>query len=298
LILKHYLRPREFAVAPVREFRALQLLVGLDLAPRPVLLDRAPGPGLGPLVVYEYMDGTMWGRRRPSAAELAQLADTWLRVHAVISDDLWLSRRSDRSWATIAAEFRARFERYAAWARSAYPPGVQAAELCLERLRHCEALGELATLAPRVCFSRADPRFANVISRPDGRLGLVDWEDSGLRDPARDVADLLTHPEQEDLLTPDAWRAFLQPYLAVQAQDDPSLQRRIDLYRAVFPLFWLSVLAKDGVERSERGAATSWTVNGMPVNQRLRRYLARALAWPDESFTVQLADLRGVSFFG
>jgi thiamine kinase-like enzyme len=28
-------------------------------------------------------------------------------------------------------------------------------------------------------FCRADPRFANVITRPDGRLAMVDWEDSG-----------------------------------------------------------------------------------------------------------------------
>jgi len=30
-----------------------------------------------------------------------------------------------------------------------------------------------------LCFCRSDARFANVIARPDGRLGLVDWEDSG-----------------------------------------------------------------------------------------------------------------------
>lgn len=79
---------------------------------------------------------------------------------------------------------------------------------------------------------------------------------------------------------------------------DPSLARRIDLYCAIFPLFWLSLLLQSGVERSERGAATNWTINGMPVNQRLRRYLARVLAWPDESYDTQLAALANISFFG
>ncbi len=297
LILKQYLRTDEYAEAPVREYRALQLLDGLDLAPRPVLLDRAGLPGLGPLLVYEFMDGTMWGRRRPAAGELAQLAGIWLRVHKVAGDDLWLSRRSDRSWDTIAGEFRARFERYAAWARSTYPAGVEPAQQCLDLLARCHAIHELAGLEPRPCFSRADPRFANVIGRPDGRLGLVDWEDSGLRDPARDVADLLTHPEQEDLLSFDEWQAFLQPYLATQARMDSSLGRRIELYRAVFPLFWLSLLLRLGVERIEHGESRSWTVNSMPANQRLRRYLARALVWPDEAFDAQLDGLAGVSFF-
>jgi len=44
----------------------------------------------------------------------------------------------------------------------------------------------VSTEAP-LCFCRSDARFANVIARPDGRLGLVDWEDSGLRDRAVEV---------------------------------------------------------------------------------------------------------------
>jgi thiamine kinase-like enzyme len=67
--------------------------------------------------------------------------------------------------------------------------------------------------APLV-FCRSDPRCANVIARPDGRLGLGDWEDSGLRDPGREVADLLLHPNQEDLVAGPVWDAFLRPYQA------------------------------------------------------------------------------------
>jgi len=59
------------------------------------------------------------------------------------------------------------------------------------------------------CFCRSDARFANVIARPDGRVGLVDWEDSGLRDPARELADLLHHPNQEDLIDAEGWQPFL-----------------------------------------------------------------------------------------
>src|SRR5712691_10851101 len=92
-----------------------------------------------------------------------------------------------------------------------------------------------------LCFCRSDPRFANVIARPDGRLGLVDWEDCGLRDTAREVADLLLHPNQEDLLGWREWQAFLQPYIDGR-RSDADFERRLQAYLAVFPIFWLGLL--------------------------------------------------------
>ena len=69
----------------------------------------------------------------------------------------------------------------------AYMDGAMcnAAQVCMQSLERglADALPLIPEVAP-VCFCRSDARFANVISRPDGRVGLVDWEDSGLRDPA------------------------------------------------------------------------------------------------------------------
>jgi aminoglycoside/choline kinase family phosphotransferase len=154
----------------------------------------------------------------------------------------------------------------------------------------------LAGYSAPLCFCRADARFANVIRRPDGRLGLVDWEDSGLRDPARDVADLLTHPNQEDLVAPEAWDSFLQPYLAGRAAVDPQLARRVQLYLAIFPLYWLATLLGRGMRLAAADGLDGWTVNGLPANVRLRRYLARALAWPQADGAPWLARLEGVTF--
>ena len=81
---------------------------------------------------------------------------------------------------------------------------------------------------------------------------MVDWEDSGLRDPVREMGDLLYSPNQEDLLSPEEWQAFLTPYLAVQAARDPMLPRRIDLYRVMHPIFWLAWLFREGVHRAQR----------------------------------------------
>lgn len=158
-------------------------------------------------------------------------------------------------------------------------------------------LDELFGINPEMCFSRADPRFANVIGRPDGRLGMIDWEDSGLRDAARDVADIVVHPNNEDLVTWQEWQAFLEPYLAERKKADSDIEKRVHLYYAVFPLFWLSGLVTRGRLLWERNQLADWTVNTMNPNVRLRRYLARAMAWPKMEFEGELEDVQDLVFF-
>lgn len=126
---------------------------------------------------------------------------------------------------------------------------------------------------------------------------MVDWEDSGVHDPMGDVADMMVHANQEDLLTPSEWRAFLQPYLSARRPFDPDAADRLREYLGSLPLLWLAILIREGMRRASQGALAGWTVNGLPANQRLRRYLARALAWPDLDFEDQLAGLAEVTFF-
>jgi aminoglycoside phosphotransferase (APT) family kinase protein len=297
LILKEFLKPDEFHAAPLREIRALELLASLDIAPQPVFY-HPPAPPLGPIVVYEFMQGEMWDRRRPSAAELTRLAEIWLEMNAASGENLWLSRGQERSFDEIEAGFRALIRAYADWVAVQFPSGQKAVELVEALLESRRAVvRELKEREPILCFCRSDSRFANVIGRPDGRLGMVDWEDSGLRDPARDLADIMTHPNQEDLVSPDEWEAFLQPYLAVRARSDPDVERRMQLYLAVFPIFWLLTLLQEGVQRAGAGELLGWDVNGLPANEKLRRYLARGLAWPEEGFGDQMEALEAVAFF-
>jgi aminoglycoside phosphotransferase (APT) family kinase protein len=301
LIVKEYLKPDELATAPLYEHRALELLAPLDVAPQPVGIEPDHGPEGGPLVVYEYLDGEMWDRRRPSAVELAALAEVWLKVHATPTERVWRNVRYTHSISERYAEFRTSVLAFRAWVGSAYPAGKPGAELCLEVLDRRQVvedeLGDLNERQPSLCFCRSDARFANVIQRPAGRLGLVDWEDSGLRDPAREVMDLLTHPNQEDLLTADEWQPFLAPYLAERAALDPLLPRRIELYAALYPFFWLALFFRLGIRRAQEGSLAGWTINGLPANHRLRRYLARAIAWPDPDFSRELDGLTGLEMF-
>jgi hypothetical protein len=297
LVAKEFLKPDEFHAAPTREFRALELLEPLDIAPKPVFF-QSKTPALGPVVVYDYLEGEMWDRHRPAATELAQLAQVWLKMNTVATDELWLSRNYGQSLHKVAARFHDALRTYAEWAEAFFEPGRQAAAMCLQSLERCrDVVSELEGCAPVPCFCRSDPRFANVIRRPDGQLGLVDWEDSGLRDPAIDLADLVTHANQEDLLSSGEWQAFLDPYLAARSKVDLHLSHRMHLYLAIFPLFWLSGLTRMGIRLHEEGRLNGWQANGIPAGQRLRRYLARSLAWPDQDFLSQLAQLEGVEFF-
>lgn len=294
LIAKEFLKPDEWQDAPAREFRALQILEPLDIAPCPVLYD----PEIAPIVVYEFMDGEMWDRKRPLPHELAQLAKVWTKMHAIPTERLWLARDQYVPLPALESRFRDSIQRYAEWTAVAFTAGQDAAAHCFDLLTQVRTAAQELTEYPSIrSFCRLDNRFANIIQRPDGRLGLVDWEDSGLHDPARDLADLITHANQEDLLEMDGWRPFLIHFLATRTLLDPTIQKRCHLYMAILPILWLAILLDSGVRKANAQDITGWQINGLPANERLRRYLARALAWPDTTFHSQLAALEQVKFF-
>ena len=287
-IVKEYLKASELESAPLHEYRALQLLSPLDVAPQPVFYD----PALGPVVVYEFLPGEMWDRSPP--ADLSKMIEIWLRIQDLPID--WPSHGSDRPLNEAEDSIRQQAMAHLEWTTGAYPPGRRAAELYLELLeRHRPTFKECASLPVVPCFCRSDPRFANVIQRPDGRLGLVDWEDSGLRDPAREVADLISHPNQEDLLCWEDWQRAIDPYCRARKPLDSWFEHRLHLYMAIFPLWWMSIIISRG--RSQPKKSPTWSVNGLPVNDRLRRYLARAMAWPEMHFASCLEKLINLHFF-
>lgn len=84
-IAKQYLRSDELSSAPAREYKALQLLAPLDIAPRPVYYE----PASGPVVIYEYMPGEMWDRQAVSPGDLSRLLEVWLQINAAQAD--WLA---------------------------------------------------------------------------------------------------------------------------------------------------------------------------------------------------------------
>src|SRR5262249_7880731 len=152
-------------------------------------------------------------------------------------DGLWLATGQEQSPTEIAARLGTPIQAYADWAEARGDERRHLGRVCLEALERALAISdELIPADPPLCFCHTDSRFANVIARPDGRLGLVDWEDSGLRDPARELADLMSHPNQEDLVDERDWRTFLEAYLRTRP-DDSGFERRLGGYLAVLPVF-------------------------------------------------------------
>jgi aminoglycoside phosphotransferase (APT) family kinase protein len=290
LIAKEYLSNVDVGAA-LNEYRALRLVEPMDIAPRPLFYDLS----VGPVVVYAYLEGAMWDRRVPATAELVALADLWVALHDLPIEDLWVGRARARNSPIRVARWRAPIERYAAWAaQTGDGARLNAARVCMQALERglADALPLIPEEAP-VCFCRSDARFANVIARPDGRVGLVDWEDSGLRDPALEVADVLHHPNQEDLLDAQGWQPFLDRYLPSRSAD-AGFSERVRGYTALFPVFWVGVLLPEGMRRAASGALAGWLINDLEANQRLRRYVARGLAWPAIDPTGRLSDVADV----
>lgn len=293
LVAKEFLRVETEPLAPLREFQALQRLAPFDVAPQPVFFD----PHVAPVVVYEYLAGVMWDRTRPQPPQLSQLAQVWSMFHQVDPAHLVEANSFSQAEVMLARIARA-FAEYGQWVEQVFPAGRDAAALCLGLLDQLRTVGgELAAIPPLLSFCRLDARFANIIQRPDGRIGLVDWEDSGLGDAAFALVDMMVHVNQEDLLTADEWQEAFRPYLAEREKEDEGFRGRVHLNHALIPALWLAILLPYGIRKTQAGTVTRWHLNGISANLRLRRYLARALAWPDLNFSQQLNDLSSSLFF-
>jgi hypothetical protein len=297
LILKEFLKPEEFDESPGREYDALNLLSGHDIAPQP----RAYYPHQQdnkPVVIYDYLDGKMWDRYQPNPAELLLLAQTWIEMSSINREVLWLSRGQEISVEKIWNQISILIQTYRDWVDSDFRLANPAIKLVIGIFNiRKSAVAELSKGKVPLCFCRADPRFANVIKRPSGKLGWVDWEDSGLRDPAKDLADIVNHPNQEDLLSPEQWRSFLDPYLDYRRRFDSDVDRRYHLFSGIYPVWWLAILLNEGLRQIDSGTYKDWRIHGINPNEKLRRYLARACAWPRQEFDQELDDIALLIFF-
>ncbi|MDX1437471.1 MAG: aminoglycoside phosphotransferase family protein [Anaerolineales bacterium] len=297
-IVKEYLKPEEFAESPIREYKGLQILGPTGIAPRPVYFNPGSPHTNRPIVVYELMEGQMWDRTKPMAEDLRRLFGLYATINSVAHHQPWPSRSDGYPF-----QARDRLERtadsYLSYCESEFPEGQPAAEKIKQLFHERSAdLDELKDLEPVKCFSRGDPRFANIIEKPDGSLGMVDWEDCGWLDPALDMADLVTHPNQEDLLDWSEWIEFLDPYARTREEaGDGSFERRLEIYTGVLFHYRLLMLLEIGMDQRADDQFADWQINTMPANQRLGRYLAKSSAWPEIEPHEPLVPASDIRFF-
>ncbi|MCB0011056.1 MAG: phosphotransferase [Anaerolineales bacterium] len=291
LIAKEYLNKDELPAAPTREFLSLQLLAPYNIAPQPRFFDLAEGP----IVLYEFMNGEMWPEQSPTPAMLTGLAESWLTMRRLGSDGLWASRGLE-TLPQIVVNTGKRLQTYLEWAEGQIGVTTAFAAESRHLLQRAATAHEKLTARPILhYFCRSDPRFANLIHRPDGRVGMVDWEDAGLHDPAYAIAGFFGHANQEHLLTATDRAVFMAAYRAgLAADEDPELPARVALYERLLSVAWLALLLGAGCNRPDQ---RDWQVHHMPVNAKLHRFRARALSDSYAEFEQKLMTLEPIPFF-
>ena len=115
-------------------------------------------------------------------------------------------------------------------------------------------LDRLLTSDAPLRFSRGDPNLRNYLWH-EGRVVLVDWEDSGYNDVAVELADMVEHASTRDV-GEDLWVALAH---AVGLHDADRL--RIAVARRAMACFWL-VLIED---RHRRGLPTTVTLEEQAI---------------------------------
>lgn len=229
---------------PDREWAALGLLHRLSpgLAPEPLARRVEHG---GPVIVMSRVDGDPLGTAPLHPAQVAAVGEAMRRMYNAVPPS-HLDGLADRRAgpAEMVTELRS-------WCHQPREAGSAVIEKALSAATAWVARPDLDTLtgplADRV-FSQGDGNLGNFIW--DGaRCTIVDFEDSGVSDPAYEVADLIEHLSVwlDDRLDVDQLLAHVS---LTQAQ----LQRMLQ-FRRLMALFWLLMLlpGNRGHERNPAG---------------------------------------------
>lgn len=255
-----------------REHDALSALrdAGLDVAPAPVLLDRASYEQ--PVVVQTWLEGTV--RRSPPETDAEWLAqiDHLLAIHGVAPDD---TRRSLEDAVLTARSSREGIERIREQ-RDRIPEPDRPDDLrrLVERV---EATPLPTWPAPRLALCRADPNVANLVWRDDA-CRSVDWENSGWGDPAFELADVVTHPSYFGV--PEGRRRWLLEHYAARSPD-PLVLARAETYAKLLLVWWVARLARylyewpRGLDARLAGHPSAWQDD---LRAKYDVYVSRATA--------------------
>lgn len=231
---------------PEREWAGLQVLHrhAPGLAPQP--LQRRAEDG-APVIVMTRVAGEPLGTAPLTREQLAALGQALQVMHAAVPAEA-LTGIPERRWgpAELCSTLRS-------WIAEPIPepgPAVGAAARAASSWLGSGEVSVLAgPLAQRV-FSHADGNLANFVW--DGaRCRVVDFEDSGISDPAYEVADLLEHVSA-------CLQGLIKEDDLIEALGFCAAQRaRLRGFRRLMAVFWLLMLlpGNPGYRRNPPGSA-------------------------------------------
>lgn len=218
-----------------REWTALHILAEaeLSIAPQPLLIDRERYTW--PVVVQSWIDGEPLQGPPHADADWQAILAHLRTVHALTADKIRRPLPTTVLYASTAKEACAAID----WQLNLLPSAErppQLVALCAD-LHRCRFP---SWDAPTLTLCRADPNMRNFIRR-EGAWASVDWEYSGLGDPAFEIADLIAHIAHLDV-PEDRWHWFVDQY--VGGQQAVPLRVRIETYLPLLLVWWTVRIAR------------------------------------------------------
>ena len=256
----------------LREFNSLRLLEGLNLrvAPRPLYFDQEQY--LLPVVVQTWIEGTPLNLPPEDDATWTNILLAYQTIHQV-TDKVIQERGLVLLPCGLVTERPEKALTGLAGFLTQIPIGEQPRAL-IELLAEIEHLA-LPPIPVSSCLGHGDATVRNML-RTTGGVVLVDWEYSGLCDPAHELAKIMAHPHARDV-SEERWQWLAEHY--AQMAGDASFCQRIQVQYALALTWWCvrlvygrSVLLQKPTRRLV-GSAPEAEISSV---ENIERYLMRA----------------------
>jgi aminoglycoside phosphotransferase (APT) family kinase protein len=218
-----------------REYAALSALrqAHLSIAPEPLMLDRTSYSQ--PVVVQTWLDGEVGPALPCNDVEWMLLLRHLIAVHRITAESVSVQLPPAVVNAStvegVKALVRLQLERL---------PTEELSARFLKLLRRFQAMSFPTWTYPQHTLCHVDPNILNYIRRPHD-WAAVDWENSGLGDPAYDMADLMTHPAYMGVPL-ERWNWVTDRY--AELIQDGAVAVRIRTYYKMIAVWWVARMAR------------------------------------------------------
>jgi aminoglycoside phosphotransferase (APT) family kinase protein len=218
-----------------REYAALTLLtsLGLDLAPRPIHIERERYPL--PIVVQSWLIGAVHEDPPENDAEWDALLSYFAQLHRITPAQA--QNPLEPAVTNIASVAQGRTmiaEQIALLPATARPPDLEELATVVREVDLAEPGGARLTLC------RVDANTRNFVRRSQG-WASVDWENSGWGEPAFEIVDLMTHPAYASV-TNERWDWVVERYAVLS--EDPHAPAKIAAFYPLMLAWWVARTAR------------------------------------------------------